>query len=557
MTAGLSPTGYAGWSVILGPPGTGKTTRLLDILGDELDRGTAPARIAFVSFTKAACQEAAGRVERQFGLGKDDLPWLRTIHSTAYRLLALRKGQLMTRKAWREFAETSHYRLTDFHDLAEDGDDAPVEPPRRSKDDLLRYVYEWGRSRRLDVERSMGRCPVLVPAPHFRLFAQRVEDFKAHMGLLDFSDMLERVLAEDLRPDVDVAFCDEVQDLAPIQIAAVERWFAPCARVYVAGDDDQACYTFQGADPGWLLELAARLPTTILTQSHRVPAPVHALAQRIIRRNRRRVAKTYEPATAAGEVLWLSQAQTVALLDGQTDTLVLARNRMFLQPVARTLFERRVPYVVEGRGGLSPLSSRRIVAGVRAAQQLWRGEDVQAAALRALMDLVPSRGVGLLPHGVKARVKERKGAVPLAEVRDALGLANLLEAIRCGGPASVLLKLRPNYRAYFQALLDRHGDVPNPRIRLTSIHAAKGREADLVVVLPDMTRATYVEYLDGARGGNEAENRVAYVAVTRAKRRLVLVQPTTQRHYHYPRPEVHQGGEGQGGELRDGASTHA
>ena len=190
------------------------------------------------------------------------------------------------------------------------------------------------------------------------------------------------------------------------------------------------------------------------------------------------------------------------------------------------------------RGSCRPSVRRRAISSIR-----WASGG----------ELVPSRGVGLLPHGVKARVKERKGTVPLAEVRDVLGLTVLLDAIRCGGPASVLLKLRPNHRTYFQALLDRHGDVPTPRVRLTSIHAAKGREADLVVVLPDMTRATYLEYLDGARGGNEAENRVAYVAVTRARRRLVLVQPTTQRHYHYPSAAACGVGEGQGKEARDGA----
>ena len=553
MTAGLSPTGYAGWSVILGPPGTGKTTRLLDLLGDELGRGTAPARIAFVSFTKAARLEAAGRVERQFGLGKDDLPWLRTIHSAAYRLLDVRKGQLMTRRAWREFAETFHYRLTDAQDVGEDGGDAPVEPPRRSGDDLLRYVYEWGRNRRLDVDRSMGRCPVNVPAPQFRNFARRMETFKSQKGLLDFADLLDHVIEEGLRPDVDVAFVDECQDLSPLQIAVVERWFAPCERVYAAGDDDQAVYSFQGAAPEWLIELSQRCPTTILTLSHRVPGPVHALAQRIIRRNRARVPKDYAPASVDGQVLRLAREQAVALIDGATDTLVLARNRMFLQPIARALFDRRVPYVVEGLGGVSPLSSRRVIAGVRAAHALARGEGVAADGLRALLALIPSRGVGLLPHGVKARAKECKGTIAFAEIRDVLGLAALIDAIRRGGPASVLLKLRPAYRTYFQALLDSHGDVPNPRVRLTSIHAAKGREADLVVVLPDMTRATYVEYLDGARGGNEAENRVAYVAVTRAKRRLVLVQPTTQRHYHYPSAAACGACEGQGKEARDEA----
>jgi len=43
--------------------------------------------------------------------------------------------------------------------------------------------------------------------------------------------------------------------------------------------------------------------------------------------------------------------------------------------------------------------------------------------------------------------------------------------------------------------------------------------------------------MDGKYGGNEAENRVAYVAVTRAKKHLVITNPTTRRFYHYPQVE--------------------
>jgi DNA helicase-2/ATP-dependent DNA helicase PcrA len=78
-------------------------------------------------------------------------------------------------------------------------------------------------------------------------------------------------------------------------------------------------------------------------------------------------------------------------------------------------------------------------------------------------------------------------------------------------------------------------------IRLTTIHGAKGREADTVVVVPDMSRASYREYTDRSGRGFEAENRVAYVAVTRAKRRLLFVNPRTRRYYNYPDAESHRG----------------
>jgi superfamily I DNA/RNA helicase len=152
------------WRVVLGPPGCGKTTCLLKMLRAELEAGTSPRSIAFVSFTRAARLEVLQRVGRDFEFGKDDMPWLRTIHSTAYKLLGLSRGQIMTRKAWREFAGMYGYDLTDPKDIEVELANGVMEPPRRTEDDVLLYTYEWGRNRRLDVERSMGKCPAYVSA---------------------------------------------------------------------------------------------------------------------------------------------------------------------------------------------------------------------------------------------------------------------------------------------------------------------------------------------------------------------------------------------------------
>jgi len=47
--------------VILGPPGTGKTSTLLGLIEDELQNGTQPERIGFFTFTKKAVKEKKER----------------------------------------------------------------------------------------------------------------------------------------------------------------------------------------------------------------------------------------------------------------------------------------------------------------------------------------------------------------------------------------------------------------------------------------------------------------------------------------------------------------
>ena len=54
-----------------------------------------------------------------------------------------------------------------------------------------------------------------------------------------------------------------------------------------------------------------------------------------------------------------------------------------------------------------------------------------------------------------------------------------------------------------------------------------------MILLPDMSRATYGEYMESP-AGREAETRVFYVGVTRTQETLVLVRPRSRRHFLFP-----------------------
>ena len=67
-------------TIILGPPGTGKTTTLLNLVDEFIQQGVRPKQIGYFSFTKKAATEAATRAADKFALDIDnDLTNFRTL----------------------------------------------------------------------------------------------------------------------------------------------------------------------------------------------------------------------------------------------------------------------------------------------------------------------------------------------------------------------------------------------------------------------------------------------------------------------------------------------
>lgn len=69
----------------------------------------------------------------------------------------------------------------------------------------------------------------------------------------------------------------------------------------------------------------------------------------------------------------------------------------------------------------------------------------------------------------------------------------------------------------------------HPKINISTIHTVKGDEADVVVLMGDISKAV-ASQLDF---DEDSEHRVFYVAVTRAKERLIVIQPQTKLYYPY------------------------
>ena len=81
---------------IFGPPGTGKTTTLLNMVEKQMEDGILPSQIAFLAFTRKAAKEARERASKRFKLNMDkDLFYFKTLHSFAFAMSDIQSTQLM------------------------------------------------------------------------------------------------------------------------------------------------------------------------------------------------------------------------------------------------------------------------------------------------------------------------------------------------------------------------------------------------------------------------------------------------------------------------------
>ena len=461
-------------TIVLGPPGTGKTHTLLNKVQDYL-KNTDPDKIGYFAFTKKAANEAKARAMDKFNYTEDDLPYFRTLHSLAFRKLGINKDQVMQKRHYEDLGRKLNLFIDyNEHDQEETG-------LFTTKSDYLRLIH-LAKLRNITLEQQikLGEHNTEVEYDTLVHLKNELDRYKKEYNLVDYNDMILKFIKSDSSPKFDVVFIDEAQDLSLMQWNMAKTIWDKTQDSFIA-------------QTGKLLNL---------TQSRRIPRAVHDFALGIIKRVSNRRYKEWAPRDHQGSLKFHDDIKDLNMSSGKW--LVLTRTRHMLEDIEDEMRERgwyfenrfkKMPEKDAAEAALEWESARKgHPLNFKQIERIYSYMSPAHADKNFLKGMAKESFYHLADTGIKTNAV-------WYEAFDNLDFRR---------------------KSYIRSMR-RNGENLNdkPRIKLSTIHSVKGGEEDNVVLLTDLTTNTNRSYLKQP----DDETRLFYVGATRTKENLHIIRP--------------------------------
>ena len=408
----------SGPMLVLGGPGTGKTTTLVELVSQKIGDGLDPSRVLLLTPTRRAGAELRDRVAARVGRTIRE-PLARTVHSYAYGLLrreAVRRGQPAPRLLSAAEQDLMIVELLRGSSAGWPSSLAAALGTRsfaaQLRDLLLRAVERDLSPEELTRLAAVHDRPLWASAAAFAHEYAQVTAL-AQPSAYDPAELV-RAAVDLLRRDPDVrrsewtgrslVVVDDIADADRALLDLVELIAGDGHDLVATADPDTAVLRFRGIDPHAVADFPHRFrrtpdesaPVVVLAASHRLPRQIADAAQRVASRlggsraSRTRIATTPVDGTVTTAVLASGSDEVTHvasalrrrhLVDGipWSDMAVLLRSAADLAAVRRGLALHAVP-----------------VAQRTEEVSLW-----QQAAVRALLDLLA------IVSGVEAATPDR------------------------------------------------------------------------------------------------------------------------------------------------------
>jgi DNA helicase II / ATP-dependent DNA helicase PcrA len=527
---------------VLAGAGTGKTRAITHRIAYAVATGAVnPGHVLALTFTVRAAGELRGRL-RALGGGAEGVR-AATFHSAALRQLSYFWPKVIGGRA----PKLVESKLPMLREAARD---LGLSVAGGALAEAVTEI-EWAKVCQTHPDSYVfaaaeaGRAPSAGLEEVGRLY-QAYEALRRDRQLIDFESVLELTaailltepaVAREVHGTFRYFTVDEFQDVNPLQKLLLDAWLGGREELCVVGDPQQTIYSFTGATSEYLRGFSVDFPgasVVRLVRDYRSTPQVVAAANRLTAGGVGRLA----PAESSGDLVAqrpagpdpvvtrypdeeaeaAGVAAAAAGLISQrvppNEIAILLRINAHMERFERALADAKVPYVVRGaeRFYHRPEVRQALVLIRGAARADGAGTDASGSPGElpaAVRHVLASAGLTAVPPAARGAVRERWES--LAAIA---GLADDLAAAR---PTATL--------AEFAAELSEREDTGHApvaaAVTLATMHAAKGLEWDAVLI-PGLVEGIMPIVHARTAEAIEEERRLLYVAVTRARVRLVL-----------------------------------
>ncbi len=580
----LAITHMDGPMLVLAGPGSGKTTVITERVRYLIEEcGVHPGNILVITFTKAAAEEMKERYEAKAGAVKGTVNF-GTFHAVFFKILRFAYNYEASNilkederyKALREIA-IAHMQqeITDEKEFVEaiSGEISRVKNERfalesyystNCPDEVFREIYtEYDRWLRKENKVDFDDMQLLC----FELLTKRPD-----------------ILAQ-WQQKYTYVLIDEFQDINRVQYDTVRLLAAPENNLFVVGDDDQSIYRFRGARPELMLHFTedyTDAKQVTLLANFRSTAPIVQAALRVVGNNKKRFEKKLYAKEEQGEAIEFRQyperkrecaelAEEIAVLHRTglpwREIAVLYRTNLQSRAIMGKFMEYNIPF--KTRDSIPNLYEHWICRDVVTYIKMAQGSRTRSDFLQIMnrpkryiaRDALSMSTVEF--EQLKAYYEDKdyvvdriekleydlqmiKGLNPFAAInyiRRAVGYDGFLteyaqyRRMQSEELFDLLAELQedaaeyPTFDAWFTHMAEYTEQLQRQKakekkttadaVTLSTYHSAKGLEYH-TVFLPELNEGLTPHRQALSPEDVEEERRMFYVAMTRAKRRLVL-----------------------------------
>lgn len=467
--------------ISIASPGAGKTYTIVQECIKALER-YRPEEVALTTFTRKGVQTAIDRVLlADRSLKMEDLRYFMTLHKMCFMESGLTHKNILEPRDIFAFNKLMGFQLT-----------CSAAFDMQSTDDKLLQRY--------DSIRGGAKVGVYVhelqDEERYNRLVKAYEVFKKQNDLVDFYDCLIRYRDIGKPLPVECFMIDEAQDITQLQWEVIQIASRNASMIRVAGDWAQTLFSYSGADKKILIDLAEKYQTRDLDNSYRLPKKVCRLSDHII------------------DLMQSKRERSHIPVHNKEGMIQEIHDREVLYRIIKKDFKENGP--VPGRWFLLVRTNGHIASIAKTMEQ-------------ALIPYHTANGFCLQERDlnkIKRFYKYQELGYSTEEAKRNFALENGIESYDLDWTESSII---PDESRWLIAdYIERYGldkliEMAHspPFCLITTVHKVKGAEADNVAFFLDATKqvsSNMMVELDG-------ELSVFYVACTRTKENLYIVQP--------------------------------